>query len=190
MNKADLRSAFITKRKLISPELAHQYSEKIADSFLFSFPEASTKIIHCYLPIAAKREVDTLILINRIFEVWPDSTIVVPKSNMLTCDIENYIFTKDSEVILNAWNIPEPVACEFCTPAMIDYVITPLLAYDEKGNRVGYGKGFYDRFFAKCRKDVIKVGLCFFEPTAAIDDVDAHDVRLDYCVTPDRVYRF
>jgi len=190
MKKAELRKEFLARRSKLEPELAKQYSLMIAENFFKSFPEAATKTIHCYLPIAAKREVDTTILINQIFDLWQESTIIVPKSNMQTCEIENYIFTKDSPVNSNSWGITEPEACELCTPSTIDYVIAPLLAYDIKGNRVGYGKGFYDRFFSQCRKDVVKIGLCFFDPVPFIDDVNPHDVRLDYCITPEKVYRF
>jgi len=64
------------------------------------------------------------------------------------------------------------------------------LAFDEKGNRIGYGKGFYDRFLNECKKDVIKVGLSFFEATTTIEDTNANDIPLDFCVTPEKIYRF
>jgi 5-formyltetrahydrofolate cyclo-ligase len=72
----------------------------------------------------------------------------------------------------------------------IDVVFVPLLAFDKNGNRVGYGKGFYDNFLAKCREDVIKIGLSFFEPEEIIDDVFKTDIRLDYCVTPFGINNF
>jgi 5-formyltetrahydrofolate cyclo-ligase len=72
----------------------------------------------------------------------------------------------------------------------LDVVFIPLLAFDEKGNRVGYGKGFYDRFLAKCRPETVKIGLSFFEATPEITDVSPDDIRLDWCVTPEKVYSF
>jgi 5-formyltetrahydrofolate cyclo-ligase len=73
---------------------------------------------------------------------------------------------------------------------MIDVVFVPLLAYDKQGNRVGYGKGFYDKFLSLCKPEVVKIGLSFFEPEDLIDDVFENDVKLDYCVTSERVICF
>ncbi|UAN00087.1 5-formyltetrahydrofolate cyclo-ligase [Polaribacter litorisediminis] len=50
--------------------------------------------------------------------------------------------------------------------------------------RIGYGKGFYDRFLSKCKKDVKKIGLNFFKPIAKIDDINAFDVPLDDVMYP------
>jgi 5-formyltetrahydrofolate cyclo-ligase len=72
----------------------------------------------------------------------------------------------------------------------MDVVFVPLLAFDENGQRVGYGKGFYDRFLNECKEDVITVGLSFFEAENELIEANATDVPLRYCVTPERVYEF
>jgi 5-formyltetrahydrofolate cyclo-ligase len=72
----------------------------------------------------------------------------------------------------------------------IDVAFVQLMAFDKKGHRVGYGKGFYDKFLAKCKPEIIKIGLSFFEPEELISDVLESDVMLDYCVTPSGVYEF
>jgi len=69
-------------------------------------------------------------------------------------------------------------------------VFIPLLAFDEEGHRVGYGKGFYDSFLAECKPETLKIGLSFFEAETKIEDVFDGDMALDYCVTPKQVYRF
>ena len=58
------------------------------------------------------------------------------------------------------------------------------------GNRIGYGKGFYDAFLAKCPVDIVKIGLSFFEPEDSIDEVFPTDIRLNYCVTPNTIHTF
>ena len=66
----------------------------------------------------------------------------------------------------------------------------PLLAFDKKGNRVGYGKGFYDQFLSKCHPETIKIGVSFFESETLFSDTLSTDIQLDYCVTPTKVYNF
>ena len=55
---------------------------------------------------------------------------------------------------------------------------------------MGYGKGYYDKFFKECREDVVKIGFSYFDAVDAIDDVNAFDVKLNYCITPNANYTF
>ena len=66
----------------------------------------------------------------------------------------------------------------------------PLIIADKFGNRVGYGKGYYDRFLKKCDKEIIKVGLCFFDVIEKIVDITVNDIKLNYCVTPNKIIKF
>jgi 5-formyltetrahydrofolate cyclo-ligase len=102
----------------------------------------------------------------------------------------HYLLTDNTKFRKNAYNIPEPVDGIEVPVSKIDVVFVPLLAYDEKGNRVGYGKGFYDAFLSKCKPETIKIGLSFFSPEFQIKDVTSDDIKLDFCVTPDSVYTF
>jgi 5-formyltetrahydrofolate cyclo-ligase len=90
----------------------------------------------------------------------------------------------------NMYGIDEPVDGLQMFPEEIDLVLVPLLAFDERGHRVGYGKGYYDRFLKKCRRDVVRVGFSFFEAEKKIMDTDKFDIKLNYCVTPTRCYEF
>jgi 5-formyltetrahydrofolate cyclo-ligase len=65
-----------------------------------------------------------------------------------------------------------------------------MLAFDKQGYRVGYGKGFYDRYLKRCQPDVMKVGFSFFPPVDQIEDINANDVPLSYCITPHQIYAF
>jgi 5-formyltetrahydrofolate cyclo-ligase len=101
----------------------------------------------------------------------------------LVVDIDT-VFTKKE------LNIFEPGQGKVITPRELDLVIVPLLAIDRKGYRVGYGKGFYDKYLAECRDDCIKAGFSYFEPLDAIEDCNDFDVPLDLCITPQTVYVF
>jgi 5-formyltetrahydrofolate cyclo-ligase len=88
------------------------------------------------------------------------------------------------------WGIPEPIGGRIVEPAEFDVVLIPLLAFDVNGHRVGYGKGFYDRYLASCRPDCLKIGISFFEAVAPIVDVEAHDIPLDMAICPTQIYDF
>ena len=98
--------------------------------------------------------------------------------------------TDNTKIKKNEYNIPEPVDGIEVPSTKIDVVFVPLLAFDKKGHRVGYGKGFYDKFLSECKPDAIKIGLSFFEPEELITDVFESDVKLDYCVTPNSIHAF
>jgi 5-formyltetrahydrofolate cyclo-ligase len=72
----------------------------------------------------------------------------------------------------------------------LDIVFVPLLAVDKQGNRVGYGKGFYDRFLRKCAPGCQFIGLHYFDLEDRIDDVLPTDIRLNAVVMPNKVVRF
>src|SRR5690606_35011730 len=102
----------------------------------------------------------------------------------------HFLLTEETKIKKNNYNIPEPISGEEIPSDKIDVVFIPLLAYDIHGNRVGYGKGFYDRFLSECRKDTLKIGLSFFEPENKREDVYEQDIPLDFCITPDTIYTF
>lgn len=72
----------------------------------------------------------------------------------------------------------------------IDMVLVPLLAFDKMGNRVGYGKGFYDRFLAECKISCKRIGISFFDPIEKIEEVDGNDISLTDCLTPSQLFNF
>ncbi len=96
----------------------------------------------------------------------------------------------DTEFVDNKYGIAEPVEGEEVAPNKIDLVFVPLLAFDKKGFRVGYGKGYYDRFLQHCREDVVTVGFSYFEAVDKIEDTHQFDVPLNYCITPHKIYEF
>ena len=90
----------------------------------------------------------------------------------------------------SAWGIPEPVDGTIVKPSDFDIVLIPLLAFDKNGHRVGYGKGFYDRYLVKCRPDCLKIGISLFDPVDHIEEVESHDIPLDIAICPAKLYDF
>ena len=142
---------------------------------------------HLFLQIAEKKEIDTSYILTLL--QGRDKEVVIPrigKENQL----EHLLLTDNTRIVKNKWNIPEPLNGLQVPVEQIEVVFIPLLAFDEKGHRVGYGKGFYDIFLSVCRPDTLKIGLSLFEATPVISDVEETDIPLDYCVTPEKIYDF
>lgn len=142
---------------------------------------------HLFLPIEINKEVSTDPIIDLLRQ--SGKNIVVPKV-INGEELEHFLLEENTVLELNPWGIPEPVGGKRVAVDQIDLVFVPLLAFDKSGHRVGYGKGYYDRFLASCRADVLKIGLSFFEPVEKIGDINRNDIALDHCVSPAAVYSF
>ena len=100
------------------------------------------------------------------------------------------LVSEDTAFVPNRYGIDEPVDCAEVNAEDIGMVFIPLLAFDTRGFRVGYGKGYYDRYLKKCRPDVLRVGFSFYSAEEFIDDVNEYDVEMDICITPGHSYIF
>ena len=120
----------------------------------------------------------------------PGLRVVIPKTQWDDGTMQHYLYDDNTVLVKNKFDILEPAGGELVLENQVDLVLLPLLAFDEKGYRVGYGKGFYDRFLSHCREDVIKIGLSFFDAEKRIDDTDEFDIPLTYCITPGKIYEF
>jgi 5-formyltetrahydrofolate cyclo-ligase len=187
MFKKELRTKYKALRNDISMEVLEDQSVAIANKLL-SIDIWKRTYFHLFLTIEEQKEVDTEFILQIL--AGKDKEIVVSKSHFDTLEMTHYLLTDNTTFKKSAYNIYEPVDGIEVPTTKIDVVFVPLLAYDVNGNRAGYGKGFYDVFLSKCKKDVIKIGLSFFDPEPVIADVLPTDIRLDYCVTPRMVYNF
>jgi 5-formyltetrahydrofolate cyclo-ligase len=187
MNKKELRAKYKTLRQKIVSDEIEDKSLAIANRML-QLDIWDKTYFHLFLTIVEQKEVETEFILQIL--AGKDKEIVVPKCNFDTLQMVNYLLTDTTKFQNNDYNIYEPVDGIEVPNTKIEVVFVPLMAYDKKGNRVGYGKGFYDNFLSKCNQDIIKVGLSFFEPEETIDDVFETDIRLDYCITPTTNYEF
>lgn len=187
MNKKELRAEYKAKRQQLSEADVERLSLAIANRLL-SLPIWEHTFFHIFLPIQNQKEVDTECILHLLS--GRDKEIVVPKSDFETLEMTHFLLTENTRLKINPYGIPEPVDGLQVPPIKIDVVFLPLLAFDSSGNRVGYGKGFYDKFLAQCKPRTLKIGLSFFDAVPEIWDVFESDVKLDYCVTPDQIYAF
>ena len=186
MTKSELRAQFLSRRKAIAPEDLAATSRLIAARFFETSDLSSINCLHCFLPIAKFNEIDTRLVLEKVWRDHPHVQVVVPRTELKTGEMSSLKFGPDTVLGRNAWGIDEPTHDEIVDPDLIDMVLVPGLCFDRERHRVGYGKGYYDRFLSKCRPDCVKIGLSYFDLIEKIDDVHAGDVQLDFVISPER----
>jgi 5-formyltetrahydrofolate cyclo-ligase len=190
MGKSELRNEYLNRRKALTRGRYWTYNENILDQ-IRQMDWSAHRVVHLFLPITENKEVDTFSILQFFNEHYPQIGVVVPRTDFTTLTMVNVLFDKMYTILgKNKYGIPEPIHGKIITEDQIDVVFMPLLAFDTLGNRVGYGKGFYDRFLAGCRPDVLKVGLSFFGPVETIDDLNEFDHPMNLCITPEKIWRF
>ena len=187
MLKKEARKKLKEARKQLTLEEIEEKSLIIANQIL-KLDIWDNTYFHIFLPIEEQKEVNTEFILN-ILQA-KDKEIVISKSDFETRSMTHFLLTDNTKIKKNEYNIPEPINGLPVPTEMIDVVFVPLLAYDKQGNRVGYGKGFYDKFLSECKPKVVKIGLSFFEPEEFIEDVFENDVKLDYCVNANEIICF
>ena len=189
MNKAEARTHSLNLRKSLSEKQVEEANKAILAQFnIVDF--SGIKHLHLFLPIEAKNEVNTLLLAKWLREHQPTIRLVLSKCDIHKHTLNHFIWETNTVLRTNRWGITEPSGGLEVGEKELDMILVPLLAYDLKGNRVGYGKGFYDRFLAKCNANVQKVGLSYFEPLDSIGDAESFDVKLNSCISPGKIWRF
>ena len=187
MNKKELRVKYKKLRQDLSENDIDAMSLEIANTIL-KLDIWGKMYFHIFLPIEEQKEVNTEFVLHLL--QGKDKEIVVSKADFDTREMTHFLLTDNTKIKKNEYNIPEPVDGIEVPTYKIDVVFVPLLAYDKFGNRIGYGKGFYDKFLSKCKPETIKIGLSFFEPEEFISDIFPDDVKLNFCVTLNKVYNF
>lgn len=186
MEKAEIRKIYLKKKAHFTATEVQSLSKKIFENFISGFDLKENQKVHCFLSIQEKLEVDTSFFLNYFFE--NKIRVFVPK--IVKGKLVSIEVNKETPLIANSWGIKEPVENEDCGVRDFDFIITPLLYADPLGNRVGYGKGFYDLFFSEINPKSTKIGVSYFSPNEKVEDVSEFDVPLNYLVTPKDVVSF
>jgi 5-formyltetrahydrofolate cyclo-ligase len=190
MTKADLRRLYLEKRRSMPADQLERESGRIAEVLLANLDFTNVRYLHTFLPIQKFSEIDTWQFCRKLWSKFPQVQTVVPRLHHATGEMESCILTAESRLEINKWGIPEPSGGETIPPGQIDVILVPGLCFDRRGHRVGYGKGFYDRFLAGTRRDARKIGLSLFEPIDEIDDIHEGDIPVDGIATPAAVKFF
>ncbi|ARV16180.1 5-formyltetrahydrofolate cyclo-ligase [Polaribacter sp. SA4-12] len=181
MKKKELRKIYKQKRKDLSAVEVENLQENIYQQ-VFEFDFSKINTIHIFLSIERLLEINTNPIID--FLLLKNKTIVVSVSDFSTNTLTHFLFDRKTKLKVSSFGIPEPINGIEIDPKKIDLVFVPLLISDEKKYRVGYGKGFYDRFLAECKPDVKTIGLNFFQPIDRIEDTNEFDIPLHQVIYP------
>jgi 5-formyltetrahydrofolate cyclo-ligase len=189
MLKREARKLFKQKRD----SLSDSERMKMDDLILIGFQSIELPFVDyvmSFYPIDDYNEINSFTITDYLHFRNPNLHICYPKMTSEKGTMQAIVCNADSIFEENAYGILEPLDTEIANPELLDMIIIPLLAFDEKGYRVGYGKGFYDRYLKECREDCLKIGLSYFEAVPSVDDAAEFDVPLDFCITPQRTYVF
>ena len=188
MKKETARINYQKRRKEISSLQFEEDSSLIICNLIELIKKSKPTCIHCFLTINQQSEINTKPIIEYCWENRID--VVVPVTDFTNNTLKNAKFDPSTKTVLTKNNIPEPINPIWANDSDIGLVITPLLAFDAMGHRVGFGRGFYDRLFSSLNNKVKRVGVSFFEPCETLEDIDNYDVPLTHCVTPQTTYCF
>lgn len=189
MLKKAIREKYLQKRLKLADEVYREYSAQIVKNFILLKYQPVNYLLS-YYPLADRKEFNIEACNQVVREQSPQVKIGWPRIESDMKSMEAYQVENDGLYAKNKFNILEPINGEWMAPELIDMVFVPMVAFDSRGFRVGYGKGFYDRYLPRCRPDVLKIGFCLFEPVELIRDIHDFDVPLNFCITPSRIYEF
>jgi 5-formyltetrahydrofolate cyclo-ligase len=189
MTKTEARKLYKEKRLA----LTEQARAKLDDLLLITFQSAQLDFIDSllsYWPIEENNEPNTHLFTEFLRFRNPELKICYPKTDFESGVMHAVATDIDTPFQKSTWNILEPDSDDRTDPSEIDMVFVPLLAFDRRGYRVGYGKGFYDKWLAQCKPGCVKVGFSYFEPIETLEGRHDFDVSLNLCVTPHNLYVF
>ncbi len=185
-SKAELRKRFKELRQQLNPQEIENLSQNIfSHLLLFLDKHPELQIIHLFLPIKKLKEVDTLFLLPELHK----RKIQVLTSSLSNDGVMQTVLLKENHVLHeDNWGIPVPNPLIDFGSNRIDLVLVPLLVWDKAGNRIGYGKGHYDRFLQDLPEGTLKIGLSFFDPVIEPLEMESHDVALDKIIYPEGIW--
>lgn len=175
--KNQIREQNRIKRRAMDKTEVAEKSKAAARVFLESALYQKAEQIMLYLPLG--NETDTSDIISAAF--CDGKRLVLPVTDPKTGEITPCVYEKDTELAQGAFSVTEPLGAEPADMSKTDVVLVPGIAFDLSGNRVGFGKGCYDRLL-KCTT-AIKIGFCYDFQICPEISADEHDVKMDFLVT-------
>ncbi len=189
ITKDSLRQEAMLHRDRIDPQ--SQDAEQAARNFMEAIQPKPGQVIALYWPKG--REFDTMPLLHDLLEGgWICALPVIQKDERL---LRFAGFTANDKVDAGPFGLMQPAINADTRWVEPDIFVVPMLAFDRHGNRLGYGKGYYDATLHHYRhdeeKEIIAVGYAYAQQAVLFNlPVEDHDEKLDWIVTPTRAQRY
>lgn len=185
MKKKELRKRYLKKRAALSQDFIDEISHIVGGLFFKIDGIKKSQYFHTYL--AKKGELSTFSLVEKL--LYQGKKVVVSKTKFQTKQMIHYAYDSQN-LVQGTWGIPEPISGVLVPSGQLEVAIIPLLLSDKLGYRVGYGQGIYDRFLSECNPKMMKIGLSIFDPIEEIEDIEPHDIALNFLITPKKIWSF
>lgn len=183
--KETLRSQLLHIRDNLPESVYEKASENIVARLQTLPGFRRSRTIHCYVSMNNRHEVNTHTLLR--WMLASNKRVIVPITNIGETELEHVELHSFESLKQNEWGVLEPNDGRAVAPDELDFVIVPMVGADLECNRIGYGKGFYDRFLSQV--DCPTVGLCFEECVVDHIPTEPFDVKLSAVLTEDRVLK-
>ena len=171
LDKNEIRLSMKKKRLSLDEKTFLSYSQSIINQLIQHPSYQESTIIGIY--VSTNNEVNTLSLIE---ETLKTKRVCVPKVYKNKMDF--YEIHSLNDLKEGHFHILEPTTQLLIKPNQIDLMIVPMLAFDSNNHRVGYGKGYYDRYLS-CEFNGYKIGLAFSFQQVSYIPIDQFDLPLD-----------
>lgn len=181
MKKQELRKIYKQKRADLTGIQIVDFQKNIYQQ-VYNLDLGGIKVVHLFLSLTKFKEIDTQPIID--FFRSKNIQIVVSKSDLENNTLSHFYLEENTVLELNKYGVPEPVNATQVDEKELDLVFVPLLISDELNYRVGYGKGYYDRFLSKCKEEALFIGLNYFKPIYQIEDTNNFDMPLHQVIYP------
>lgn len=189
MTKAELRKLYKQKRLLLSSKERLRLDDLMLIQFQ-NFDFTGIETVLTYWPMANANEPNTHLFSGYLRHVVPNLQLAYPVINSNNESMQAAVINEETIYAPNKYGIMEPTIINAIAPTQLQLILVPLLAYNTQGFRVGYGKGYYDKFIAQCASNTVLMAFSYFEPEPIIADVATFDIPLHFCITPHTIYEF
>lgn len=178
-----IRRSLLQWRICVTPARKMQSSQEIRKKLRQLSIFNTARHVLCYLSVF--NEIETLRIIDMLLQ--RNASVCVPVYNAATKQYVLGKFRRWSEVIFKETYAPTLSRLEPIDPHSIELAICPGVAFDKSGNRLGFGKGYFDRLLATLSPGCVKVGLCYHEQLISAIPSEPHDVPMNVIITEKRV---
>lgn len=188
MDKKDIRKSILYERNNLSDIEAIEKSKIIINKLISLEEFKNSKVVFVYMDF--KNEVKTGEIINTLFR--ENKRVVVPWTDTVNTEIiPTEIMDLERDLVNSSFGYLEPKREEERQVNIeeIDLIIVPGVAFDKKLNRIGFGKGYYDRILKVKRKDAHAIAIAY--EFQVLDEIpqEEHDIKMDLIITEENIYK-